>query len=167
MKKGCIIFRQLNLFCKVALNTTQGFPRGSSGRQGSLQCRGQGFDPWTRRIPTSCVIAEPESHDYGAHRSRIPCSATRESNAKRSTNTTTREEPRLPQPKNQRTAPPVPIEYSQRTAPPVTAREQPHPSQPENSPASHSQRTAPACQNQRTAPPVTAREEPRLSHCHS
>ena len=150
MKKGCIIFRQLNLFCKVALNTTQGFPRGSSGRQGSLQCRGQGFDPWTRRIPTSCVIAEPESHDYGAHRSRIPCSATRESNAKRSTNTTTREEPRLPQPKNQR------------TAPPVTAREQPRPSEPENS-----QRTAPACQNQRTAPPVTAREEPRLSHCHS
>ena len=140
MKKGCIIFRQLNLLCKVALNTTQGFPRGSSGRQGSLQCRGQGFDPWTRRIPTSCVIAEPESHDYGAHRSRIPCSATRESNAKRSTNTTTREEPRLPQPKNQR------------TAPPVRTREQPHLSQLEKSPACHT---------------VTAREQPHLSHCHN
>ena len=161
MKKGCIIFRQLNLFCKVALNTTQGFPRGSSGRQGSLQCRGQGFDPWTRRIPTSCVIAEPESHDYGAHRSRIPCSATRESNAKRSTNTTTREEPRLPQPKNQRTARPVTIEYSQRTAPPVTAREQPLPVRTREQPHLSQLEKSPACHT------VTAREQPHLSHCHN
>ena len=161
MKKGCIIFRQLNLFCKVALNTTQGFPRGSSGRQGSLQCRGQGFDPWTRRIPTSCVIAEPESHDYGAHRSRIPCSATRESNAKRSTNTTTRKEPRLPQPQNQRTARPVTIEYSQRTAPPVTAREQPLPVRTREQPHLSQLEKSPACHT------VTAREQPHLSHRHS
>ena len=72
-----------------------GLPWWSNGRESACQCRVQGFDPQSRKIPhppgqLSLCVTTTE-----AHAPQSPC-FTREATAMRSPPTTTREQPPLP-----------------------------------------------------------------------
>ena len=77
-------------------NKSWGFPWWLTGEESACQCRRQGFEPWSRKIPHAeeqlslfNTTTEPKSYKCGAHGPQLlrpmcpksPCSTTREREA--------------------------------------------------------------------------------------
>ena len=66
-------------------------PWWSSGWKSSCQRRGQGFNPWSGKIPHAAGHLNPRATTSELHTPHILCSATRDATARRSLHTATRE----------------------------------------------------------------------------
>ena len=66
-----------------------GLPWKYSDKESACQCRGHGFDPWSRKIPHALGQLSPCSTTTEALKPYCPCSATREITAVRSPHTAT------------------------------------------------------------------------------
>ena len=81
-----------------------GLPWWRSGWESACQCRGHGFEPWSRKIPHAAeqlspcaIITEPMCHNYWSLHAWSLCSTAREATAMRGPSPATKSSPRSPQ----------------------------------------------------------------------